>query len=124
MAQVTPGVKPDEKKLNAQLAISCARRAGALIFAVWEAAVKDGKVDPSKVQVLWQTPAYPDYQWTIRGDADSHFGANFTAHVTTALLDMKDPDLLESFPRSGFIPASNDDYAPIKTVGEQLGLLR
>jgi len=97
---------------------------GAVNFAVWEAAVKDGKVDPSKVQVLWQTPAYPDYQWTIRGDADSHFGADFTAHVTTALLDMKDPDLLESFPRSGFIPASNDDYAPIKTVGEQLGLLR
>ncbi|WP_158775290.1 putative selenate ABC transporter substrate-binding protein [Cobetia sp. L2A1] len=97
---------------------------GAVNFAVWDAAVKDGKVDPKKVQVLWQTPSYPDYQWTLRGDVDKRFGADFTAHVTKALLDMKDPDLLESFPRSGFIPASNDDYAPIKTVGAQLGLLR
>lgn len=97
---------------------------GAVNYAVWEAAVKDGKVDPAKVQVLWETPAYPDYQWTVRGDADSHYGTDFTQHLTQALLDMKDPDLLESFPRSGFIPASNDDYAPIKTVGEQLGLLR
>ncbi|MGO2415001.1 putative selenate ABC transporter substrate-binding protein [Cobetia sp. QF-1] len=97
---------------------------GAVNFAVWDAAVKDGKVDPTKVQILWQTPSYPDYQWTLRGDVDSRFGSEFTAHVTKALLDMKDPDLLESFPRSGFIPASNDDYAPIKAVGEQLGLLR
>ncbi|WP_024951943.1 putative selenate ABC transporter substrate-binding protein [Cobetia crustatorum] len=97
---------------------------GAVNFAVWDAAVKDGKVDPAKVQILWQTPSYPDYQWTLRGDVDSRFGSEFTAHVTKALLDMKDPDLLESFPRSGFIPASNDDYAPIKAVGEQLGLLR
>ena len=37
---------------------------------------------------------------------------------------MTDPALLASFPRSGFIPADNDDYAPIEDVGEELGLLR
>ncbi len=97
---------------------------GAVNFTVWQAAVEDGRVDTDKVKVLWETPAYPDYQWTIRGDANSRFGDGFTDRVRQALLDMSDPELLESFPRDAFIPATNDDYAPIEQVGEELGLLR
>ena len=97
---------------------------GAVNFTVWQAAVEDGRVDTNKVKVIWETPAYPDYQWTIRGDVDARFGDGFTARVRQALLDMRDPELLESFPRDGFIPADNDEYAPIEQVGEELGLLR
>ncbi|MDW5377481.1 putative selenate ABC transporter substrate-binding protein [Halomonas sp. HP20-15] len=97
---------------------------GAVNFTVWQAAVEDGRVDTDKVKVLWETPAYPDYQWTIRGDVDARFGDGFTGRVRQVLLDMSDPELLESFPRDGFIPAANDDYAPIEQVGEELGLLR
>lgn len=97
---------------------------GAVNFSVWNAAVADGRVDTDKVQVIWESPAYPDYQWTIRGDVDARFGDGFTDRVRQALLDMQDPDLLASFPRSGFIPADNDDYAPIERVAESLGLLR
>lgn len=97
---------------------------GALNYTVWEAAVAEHRVDTDKVHVIWSTPSYPDYQWTIRGDVDDHYGANTTEHVQKALLDMTDPDLLASFPREGFIPASNDDYKPIEDVGEALGLLR
>ncbi|WP_457807597.1 putative selenate ABC transporter substrate-binding protein [Kushneria sp. EE4] len=97
---------------------------GALNYTVWDAAVADGRVDTDKVHVIWATPSYPDYQWTIRGDVDEHYGDDATAHVRQALLDMTDPDLLSSFPREGFIPASNEDYAPIEQVGQELGLLR
>lgn len=96
---------------------------GAVNFAVWEKELKDGKIDPSKVRIIWRTPPYPDYQWTIRGDADERFGAGFTDKVRDALLSMKDPAFLESFPRSGFIPATNADYEPIEKVGKQIGLL-
>ena len=97
---------------------------GALNYTVWDAAVADGRVDTDRVHVIWSTPTYPDYQWTIRGDVDDHYGADTTQHVQKALLDMTDPDLLSSFPREGFIPASNEDYAPIEKVGKELGLLR
>ncbi|GAB2802978.1 putative selenate ABC transporter substrate-binding protein [Halomonas shantousis] len=97
---------------------------GAVNFTVWDAAVEDGRVDTDKVQVIWATPPYPDYQWTLRGDADEKYGEGFTDKVRQALLDMDDPELLASFPRDGFIPASNEDYAPIEEVGESLGLLR
>lgn len=96
---------------------------GALNFQVWEKEVADGNVDTDAVQVIWKTPTYPDYQWTIRGDVNEKFGEGFKERVTKALLDLDDPALLESFPRSGFIPASNDDYEPIRKTGENIGIL-
>ena len=93
-------------------------------FKVWETAVKEGDVDKDKVKVIWETPYYPDYQWTIRGDVNERFGEGFKERVTQALIDMDDPALLERFPREGFIPASNDDYDAIEQTAEELGLLR
>ncbi|MDI5890966.1 putative selenate ABC transporter substrate-binding protein [Halomonas rhizosphaerae] len=97
---------------------------GAVNFSVWEAAVEDGRVDTDKVAVIWATPPYPDYNWTLRGDVDARFGKGFTEQVRAALLEMDDPELLASFPREGFIPADNALYAPIEDVAEELGLLR
>ena len=51
------------------------------------------------------------------------FGDGFKERVTEALLKLDDPALLESFPRSGFIPASNDDYEPIRATAENIGIL-
>lgn len=96
---------------------------GALNFQVWEKELADGNIDTDAVQVIWETPPYPDYQWTIRGDVDERFGEGFKARVTEALLNLDDQALLESFPRSGFIPASNDDYEPIRKTAEEIGIL-
>ena len=102
---------------------SGAYQVGATNFAVWEREIKEGKIDTSKVKVIWRTPPYPDYQWTIRGDADAKFGAGFTEKVKTALLSMNDPVLLKIFPRSAFVPATNDDYKPIMETAKSIGLI-
>lgn len=102
---------------------SGAYEVGAVNFKVWENETKAGKIDPAKVSVIWVTPPYPDYQWTIRSDVDKVWGKGFKQRVTEALLNMKDPDLLASFPRTRFIPASNDDYQPILDTGKAIGLL-
>lgn len=96
---------------------------GALNFQVWEKELSDGNIDTDAVKVIWKTPAYPDYQWTIRGDVNDTFGDGFKEKVTKALLELDDQSLLESFPRSGFIPASNEDYEPIRQTGENIGIL-
>ncbi|PHQ16928.1 putative selenate ABC transporter substrate-binding protein [Marinobacter profundi] len=96
---------------------------GALNFQVWEKELADGTIDTDAVRVIWKTPTYPDYQWTIRGDVDAQYGEGFTDRVRQALLELDDPALLESFPRSGFIPASNADYEPIRKVAEEIGIL-
>lgn len=73
--------------------------------------------------MIWKTPHYPDYQWTIRGDVNERFGGGFKQRVTEALLNLDDPELLASFPRSGFIPASNADYEPIRKTAQEIGIL-
>lgn len=96
---------------------------GAINFAVWEKELADGNIDTDEVKVIWKTPAYPNYQWSIRGDVDERYGDGFKEKVRQALLNMDDPELLESFPRSGFIPTANENYEPIRSVAEQIGIL-
>ena len=96
---------------------------GALNYQVWDQALAEGEIDTDKVQVIWETPAYPDYHWTVRGDLDERFGDGFSERVTEVLLAIDDPELLQAFPRSAFVPADNDDYQAIEDTAEAIGLL-
>ena len=96
---------------------------GALNYQVWDQALADGDIDTDKVRVIWETPAYPDYHWTVRGDLDQRFGDGFSQRVTEVLLAIDDPELLEAFPRSAFVPADNEDYQAIEDTAESIGLL-
>ena len=102
---------------------SGAYQVGAVNFQVWERELKEGKIDTSKVSVVWKTPTYPDYQWTIRGDVDATYGKGFSDKVTKALLRLDDRTILDQFPRTKFIPAQNSDYEPILKTGQAIGLL-
>lgn len=96
---------------------------GAVNFKVWETETASGNINTDKVQIIWQTPPYPDYQWTIRADVNETFGAGFKQKVKNALLAMKEKKLLDAFPRSAFIEASNDDYLPILETARSIGLI-
>lgn len=102
---------------------SGAYQVGALNYSVWDQAVANGEVDQSKVKVIWTTPTYPDYQWSARGDLDAQFGAGFTEKLTRSLLAIKDPTLLNSFPRQSFVPANNAFYQPIEDTAKALGIM-
>ena len=102
---------------------SGAYQVGATNFKVWKRELAEGKIDPNKLSIIWKTPGYPDYQWTIRGDVDQRFGAGFKEKVRQALLNMDDPDLLASFPRKGFIAAKNSDFQPILDTARKLKLV-
>ncbi|MDX1300843.1 putative selenate ABC transporter substrate-binding protein [Photobacterium sp.] len=116
------GFSGDHSRTIAQVQ-SGAYLIGAVNYKVWENELKAGKIDNSKVSVIWETPAYPDYQWTIRGDVDAQFGKNVKQKLTRALLEMKDPALLASFPRQSFVPASNKDFEPVEDVARSIGLI-
>ena len=97
---------------------------GAMNFKVWLKEVEAGKVDPTKVQVIWRTPGYPDYNWTIRGSVDETYGEGFIKKVQDALLDITDPAILNAFPRAKFIPADNSMYQPILDTAIEVGIIR
>jgi phosphonate transport system substrate-binding protein len=106
-----------------RLVASGAWQVGALNYTVYDRAVAEGAPEVETTRIVWRTPPYPDYNWTIRGDVDARFGEGFADRVQAAIVGMTDPDLLASFPRDAFIPATNDDYAPIEAVARALDLL-
>jgi phosphonate transport system substrate-binding protein len=89
---------------------------GALDFAVYESKKKAGEVDESKVKVIWESPTFPDYQFSIRGDVDETFGTGFKERVRQAFLDLNDKEVLRFFNDSKFIPANNNQYKPVEDV--------
>ena len=106
-----------------QLVQSGAYDLGVVDYSVWDLDRKAGKVDESKVSVIWQSPPFPDYQWTIRGDVDATFGPGFAQKVKDTLVGITDPAILAPFGRSKFIPADNAEYAPVEAVAKAAGLL-
>ena len=108
---------------------SGAYEVGALNEQVWRSNVADGSVDHDKVSVIWRTPTYVDYHWVVRPGLDDRFGAGFTNKLQTALLDLSAETengaaILELFGAERFIPAKDEDYVMIETVGRQLGKIR
>lgn len=104
-----------------RLVASGAYQVGALNYTVYDSAL--GTPEAENTTLLWKTPPYPDYNWTIRGDVDATFGDGFADKVQAALLGMTDAELLASFPRSAFIEATNALYAPIEETARQLDIL-
>ena len=105
-----------------QLVQSGAYQLGAMDYTVFETEKKAGKVDDSKVQVIWETPPFPDYQFTIRGDVEKTFGAGFKDKVREAILSLDDKEILGFFARSKFIPTTNAQYKPIEEVAAATNL--
>ena len=96
---------------------------GALNFKVWESELKAGNIDTNKVRVIWKTPTYPDYNWTIRGDVGRKFGEDFIQKVKDALINLSDREVLDSFPRQRFIEADNSTYRAILETAIIIGLI-
>ena len=102
---------------------SGAYEVGAVNYKVYKKELNAGKIDQKKVSIIWKTPGYPDYNWSIRGDVEKQFGAGFITKVQKALIDMKDPELLRSFPRKSFIKATNKDFKSILDTAKAIGLI-
>lgn len=101
--------------------------AGALNEQVWLDRLAAGEVDESKVQAIWQTPAYYDYHWIVNSDKlNEQYGDGFTDKIQAALLkldasDPKQAEILELFGAAKFIETQNENYAQIEAVGRKIG---
>jgi phosphonate transport system substrate-binding protein len=109
---------------TAELVASGQFEVGVINYKVYDRRVNEGKTDPDLVRVIWRTPPYADYNWTVRPDLDAKLGEGFTARLQRALISIEDPSLLAALPREKLIPASNDEYDGIRDVARELGMLR
>ncbi len=99
--------------------------AGVLNEAVWETLVRDGRVDPEKVRVIWTTPSYPDYNWTVRAGLDP----GLIRRIQGAFLELDEanPDhrvILALQRTRGYVEADNSVFAPIEEAARRAGLIQ
>ena len=131
------GVDPDEELRGApnfsgshdktwKLVESGAFQAGVLNEAVWESALAENRVDTTKVREFFTTPAYFDYNWTIRGDVDDTFDTGFQENVRQALLELDGSHeaILDLYSTTAFVETENENYAAIEEVSRDLGFIR
>jgi phosphonate transport system substrate-binding protein len=99
--------------------------AGALNISVWEKFVADKKVDTDKVRVIFTTPAYYDYNWTVHADMP----AAMKEKVTKAFLDLskatpEGKEILELQRATRFVTTKMDNYKGIEAAAKSAGLLK
>lgn len=105
---------------------SGAFKAGALNVSVWEAAVKEAKVDTSKVKVFYTTPAYYDYNWTINSNVEEVFGEDSKGKVKEALLSItsEQTEIVDLFQTDKFVETNNKNYKKIEEVAKELEIIK
>ncbi len=116
------GFSGDHSKTIA-LVQSGSYQVGAVNYKVWEKELKEGRIDLDKVSVIWKTPKYTDYNWTINSKLNEKYGSDFVLKVQTALLELDNKKILNSFPRDKFILADNSMYDSILKTAVEIGLL-
>jgi phosphonate transport system substrate-binding protein len=100
--------------------------AGALNFSVWEKLVDTQKVDTAQVFVFWTTPAYVDYNWTVRGDLDK----GLVEKIKQAFLKLdrtkpEDAKLLDLHRATRYVAVDSEDiFQPIEEAARQGGLIK
>ena len=103
--------------------------AGALNEQVWESNIERGRVDLTKVLLIWKTPPYYDYHWLAQGNLDKKFREGFTKELTNVFLNlskksMNQKKILELFGANKFILSKNKNYNKIENIGRKIGKIK
>lgn len=99
--------------------------AGVLNASVWDKLVTTGKVDTNKVKVFATTPAYFDYNWTVRGTLDPAVAEKIKqAFLALDPSKPEDKAILDLQAASRFIETTPDNYKGIEEAARAADLLK
>ena len=103
--------------------------AGALNEQVWKSNLKRGRIDTSKVFVMWKTPSYYDYHWVVQGNLDEKFRKGFTKELRNVFLNFdkksnNQKNILKLFGANKFIITDAKNYDEIEMIGKMIGKIK
>jgi phosphonate transport system substrate-binding protein len=99
--------------------------AGALNISVWEKFVTDKKVDPNKVKVIFTTPTYYDYNWTVHADMPVAQREKLTkAFLALSPATPEGKEILELQRATRFVATKASNYDGIEAAARSAGLLK
>ena len=95
--------------------------AGALDESVYQAMLKDEKLDKTKVRVFFATPPFVDYVWVARKQIDAAMRDKF-GDAFLALQPGRDDRIMEILRADQFVVATDDEYDTLRRVATELKL--
>ena len=99
--------------------------AGALNISVWEKFVADKKVDPTKVRVIYTTPAFFDYNWSVNSAMpEARRQLLSDAFLALSMDKPEGKEILTVQRASKFIPTAAVNYQGIEAAAQNAGLLK
>ena len=103
--------------------------AGALNKQVWETNLERGRINQSKVSVIWETPFYYDYHWLAQGNLDKKFRKGFTKEIKNVFLNLKKTSpnqklILDLFGAEKFVISRNENYKEIEKIAREIGKIK
>lgn len=102
--------------------------AGVLNEQDWAEALQEGKADTSKIDLIWQSPAYYDYHWVMHPNANKRLGKEFVKRVQTALLKLnpkvtEQKAILDLLGTKKLVKTENANYKDVEKIAREIGKL-
>jgi phosphonate transport system substrate-binding protein len=90
---------------------------GVANSAVIDSMIEDGRLRSNEIRVLWETPPYADYVWSLRPG----FNESFVNRLRDAFLglsrqNVRQAKILERLGAQIFIPAGTSDFSQLKAL--------
>ena len=97
---------------------------GALNISVWEKFVADKKVDTNKVRVIYTTPPYFDYNWSVHADMLAATRQKLSdAFLALSPATPEGKQILDLQRASKFVPTKPENYKGIEAAARSGSLL-
>ena len=97
---------------------------GAVNAAIAKKMMSDGRIGSDELEVVWQTPPYPDYVWAVRPDLDETL-KNRLRDAFLRLDSDKPADnaILTRLGARVFFPAGTADFRTLSDIARRRGLM-
>jgi phosphonate transport system substrate-binding protein len=96
--------------------------AGAVDETVFNAMIKDGRADRSRLRVIYTSKPFVDYVYVARRGVTDSEREKFAAALL-ALKEGKNDDVLKLLRATKFVKANDGEYAAIRDAAQQLNLV-
>ena len=97
---------------------------GALNISVWDKFVTEKKVDTEKVRVIYTTPPYYDYNWTVHADMPAATRQKLAdAFLSLSKATPEGKEILELQRATKFVPTKAENYKGIEAAARSADLL-
>lgn len=89
-----------------------------------EKMLQDGRLSRNNIKIIWQTPPYSDYVWSVQKSMETELKNKLRdAFLKLSKHNPTDATILERTGANIFLPANRSDYKQLRHIAAQRGLL-